>query len=130
MVSQEAELLFRRAPGAPRSGYYLGLAAEQSGNPKEALGRWTALFRRAPSGPLRELLLRDIARVGAALQLDERKLVDRLRAEVGDAPPPPAAADGSAPALSAEDRAAVAAMSPEARMEMIDRRRRAGAPAP
>jgi cytochrome c-type biogenesis protein CcmH len=99
VVTQEAKELFQRAVQSDadqvKAQFFLGVAAQQDGNKKEAAAIWSALLAKAPpdagwAGTVREAL----AQVGAA----------------------PGAA---APGPNAEDVAAAAQMSDTDRNEMI-----------
>ena len=99
-VGEEARQAFARAfeldnrPGKPR--FYLGLAAEQSGDPAKAIGIWTKLIDDSnPNSPLAQNLRERIARLGgtpaaaaiANLPPDEQKaairqMVDNLAAKL------------------------------------------------
>ncbi len=100
IVTAEAKEAFDRAvkldPSDVRARYFLGLAAEQDGRPKEAAEVWRALLAEATAdagwaGFVRESLAR----------------VD------------PAAAAASQPGPSADDVAAASEMSPEQRSTMV-----------
>ena len=100
IVTAEAKAAFDRAvaldPADVRARYFLGLAAEQDGRPKEAAEIWRALLAEASAdaawkGFVRESLVR----------------VD------------PAAAAASQPGPSADDVAAASEMSPEQRTTMV-----------
>ena len=103
IVSAEAKEAFDRAvrldPNDVRSRYFIGLAAEQDGRPKDAATMWRALLAEAPAdaawaGFVRESLMR----------------IDPASA----APRPP-----GPPGPSAEDITAANQMSPEQRNEMV-----------
>ncbi|GIX12907.1 MAG: c-type cytochrome biogenesis protein CcmI [Paracoccaceae bacterium] len=105
-VSPEAEAALARAlerdPALKPARYYAGLALAQQGRAEEAFSLWSALLAEGPEdapwiAPIRE-------QIGA------------LAAALGRTPPPPAT---PGPGPSAEDVAAAAQMSPEARQEMI-----------
>lgn len=99
VVTAEANAAFQAAlaqsPGDPKARYFLGLAAEQDGQPAEAARLWSALAAESPPDAPWQGLLRDsLARVGAS---------------------PPAAAAGP----SAADVAAADSLSPEERQQMV-----------
>jgi cytochrome c-type biogenesis protein CcmH len=99
IVTAEAKAAFDRAvgldPGDVRARYFLGLAAEQDGRPKEAAEVWRKLLAEASS---------DAAWAGFV-----RESLARVD---------PAAA-GSQPGPSADDVAAASEMSPEQRITMV-----------
>lgn len=97
IVTAEAKSAFERALALDaeelKSRYYLGLAAEQDGNPAEALRRWRELLARAPAdAAYRPLIEQSIARLD------------------------PSAAR---PGPSADDLAAADNLSPEQRADMV-----------
>jgi cytochrome c-type biogenesis protein CcmH len=107
VVTAEAKDAFDRAvalePADVRARYFIGLAAEQDGRPKEAAAIWRGLLEHASAdagwaGFVRQSLVR--VDPGAAASLP--------------APPAPAA-----PGPSAEDVAAAGEMSPEQRDTMV-----------
>ena len=100
IVTAEAKAAFDRAvgldPGDVRARYFLGLAAEQDGRPKDAAGVWRALLAEAST---------DAAWAGFVRQSLAR--VD------------PAAAAALQPGPSADDVAAASEMSSEQRTTMV-----------
>src|SRR3954469_23654872 len=100
IVTDEAKAAFDRAvaldPSDIRARYFLGLAAEQDGRPKQAAEIWRTLLAEASAGGARAGFVREsLAR--------------------GD----PAAAAASQPGPSADDVAAASEMSPEQRTAMV-----------
>jgi cytochrome c-type biogenesis protein CcmH len=70
VVTAEARAEFERALALDaddvKSGYFLGLAAEQDGHKDEAASRWRAMLEKAPpDAPWRPLLQESLVRVGA-----------------------------------------------------------------
>lgn len=106
VVTAEAKAEFERAvaldAGDAKARYFLGLAAEQDGRPKEAAALWQDLLSKSPpDAPWRPVLETALARVGAAA---------------------PASTDGGSakvPALSNETIASVQGMSEGDRGAMI-----------
>ncbi len=100
IVAAEAKEAFDRAlaldPRDVRARYFLGLAAEQDGRPKEAAAIWRALLAEASA---------DAAWAGFV-----RESLARVD---------PAAAASSQPGPSADDVAAASEMSPEQRTAMV-----------
>ncbi|QFR31738.1 c-type cytochrome biogenesis protein CcmI [Ancylobacter sp. TS-1] len=105
VVTTEAKAAFQAAlaasPGDPKARYFLGLAAEQDGQPAEAARIWGALAADSPpDAPWLGLVRESLTRVGA---------------------PPPAAAQapgqGSGP--GAADVAAAENLTPEQRQQMV-----------
>jgi cytochrome c-type biogenesis protein CcmH len=100
IVTAEAKESFDRAlaldPADVRSRYFIGLAAEQDGRPKDAAALWRALLAEASA---------DAAWTGFV-----RESLARVD---------PAAAAASQPGPSADDVAAANEMSPEQRNEMV-----------
>jgi cytochrome c-type biogenesis protein CcmH len=100
IVTAEAKEAFDRAvaldPRDVRARYFLGLAAEQDGRPKEAAAIWRALLAEASA---------DAAWAGFV-----RESLARVD---------PAAAASSQPGPSADDVAAASEMSPEQRTAMV-----------
>jgi cytochrome c-type biogenesis protein CcmH len=89
-------------PGNPPARFYLGLADAQAGKPREALAAWQKLIEEAPrEAPYRTMIRRQMAETAQAAGID--------------LPPEPPSAGGP----SADDVAAAASMTPEARQEMI-----------
>jgi cytochrome c-type biogenesis protein CcmH len=73
VVTAEAKAEFERAVALdadePKARYFLGVAAEQDGRPKEAAALWRELLSKAsPDAPWRPVLETALARVGAAAQ--------------------------------------------------------------
>jgi cytochrome c-type biogenesis protein CcmH len=69
VVTAEAKAEFERAVAQnaddPKAGYFLGLAAEQDGRPKDAASIWRGMLAKAPTdAPWRPLLQAALARVG------------------------------------------------------------------
>lgn len=116
VVTVEAQEVLRAAlaqrPDDARARYYLALADYQAGRTQEALDGWAALIRDTPADapwldPVRERLTQaaqDLGRDVAAVMPEPRPAA------------PPAA---QAPALTPEQREAMASMSPEEREAMI-----------
>jgi len=103
VVTTEAKAAFQAAlaasPGDPKARYFLGLAAEQDGQPAEAARIWGALAADSPpDAPWLGLVREQLARVGA---------------------PPPAAAPAPAPGPGAADVAAAESLTPEQRQQMV-----------
>jgi cytochrome c-type biogenesis protein CcmH len=97
IVTAEAKSAFERAlvldAEELKSRYYLGLAAEQDGNPAEALRRWRELLARAPAdAAYRPLIEQSIARLDPS---------------------------ATRPGPSADDLAAAENLSPEQRADMV-----------
>src|SRR5262245_19055015 len=95
-VTPEAKKSFARAVeldgGNIKARYFLGLAAEQDGQPAVALEIWRAMLAGAPpDAPLAEFILQEVARVAGAV----------------------------APGPSAEDVAAASRLAPDQQMAMI-----------
>ena len=99
VVTAEAKDAFERAvrlnPGDFRARYFVGLAAEQDGRPKDAAELWRALLAEAPA---------DAAWTGFV-----RQSLARLDPEAAESQPGP----------SADDVAAAGEMSPEQRDTMV-----------
>ncbi|MCD0419637.1 c-type cytochrome biogenesis protein CcmI [Rubrivivax sp. JA1024] len=74
VVTADAKTEFERAaalnPDEPKARYYLGLAAEQDGRPKDAATIWRAMLEKAPAdAPWRPMLQAELARLdGTAKQ--------------------------------------------------------------
>jgi len=113
IVTPAARESFARAPGEPRSRFYLADAKAQAGDLAGALADWVALEADAPGGAPWRAFLRD--RITAtARQLGQPVPPEPVPPEPGPpaaAPPPPTAAapaDGGAlPAPSAEGMEAI-----------------------
>jgi len=106
VVTAEAKAEFERAVALdadePKARYFLGLAAEQDGRPKEAAALWQDLLRKSPAdAPWRPVLETALARVGAAV------------------PAPTDSASAKVPALSSDTIASVQGMSEGDRGAMI-----------
>ncbi len=115
MVSPEALALLTRldgiVPGEPRVGYYLGLAAAQSGDVAGATERWRQLLAAAPADvPWRSAMVEAIRGAAARLGIEVETML--------------AATPGAAPQPGAAEAAAIAALPPEERQgrirEMVD----------
>lgn len=68
VITDEAKTEFERArkldPNESKANYFIGLAAEQEGRPKDAAAIWRAMLdKAAPDAPWRPMLQQDIARV-------------------------------------------------------------------
>ncbi|MCK0208999.1 c-type cytochrome biogenesis protein CcmI [Starkeya koreensis] len=107
VVTAEAKAAFQaalaQAPDDPKARYFLGLAAEQDGQPAEAARLWSALAAASPpDAPWQGLLRESLARVGA---------------------PAPAVAPGQGSGQGAgpgaADVAAAGSLSPEERQQMV-----------
>lgn len=114
-VSPEALALLNRldglVPGEPRVGYYLGLAAAQSGDVAGATERWRRLLAAAPAdAPWRPGMMGAIRDAAARLGFDVAAML--------------AATPGAAPRPGAAEAAAIAGLPPEERQsrirEMVD----------
>lgn len=114
-VSPEALALLNRldglVPGEPRVGYYLGLAAAQSGDVAGATERWRRLLAAAPAdAPWRPGMVDAIRDAAARLGFDVAAML--------------AATPGAAPRPGAAEAAAIAGLPPEERQnrirEMVD----------
>lgn len=73
VVTAEAKAEFERAVALdadePKARYFLGVAAEQDGRPKEAAALWQDMLSKAPpDAPWRPVLETALARVGATAQ--------------------------------------------------------------
>lgn len=73
VVTAEAKAEFERAVALdadePKARYFLGVAAEQDGRPKEAAALWQDMLSKAPpDAPWRPVLETALARVGAVAQ--------------------------------------------------------------
>lgn len=106
VVTAEAKAEFERAVALdadePKARYFLGVAAEQDGRPKEAAALWQDLLNKAPAdAPWRPVLETALARVGAAV------------------PAPTDSASAKVPALSNDTIASVQGMSEGDRGAMI-----------
>lgn len=106
VVTAEAKAEFERAVALdadePKARYFLGLAAEQDGRPKEAAALWQDLLSKAPpDAPWRPVLETALARVGAAVSA------------------PADSASAKVPALSNDTIASVQGMSEGDRGAMI-----------
>jgi cytochrome c-type biogenesis protein CcmH len=106
VVTAEAKTEFERAVALdadePKARYFLGVAAEQDGRPKEAAALWQDLLNKAPAdAPWRPVLETALARVGAAV------------------PAPTDSASAKVPALSNDTIASVQGMSEGDRGAMI-----------
>ncbi len=104
IVTGEAKAAFERAvrhdANEFKARYYLGLAAEQDGRPKDAVAAWRELLAQAPPGaPWIEMVRESLRRIDPAAV----------------AP----GADGGAPGPSAADIAAASELSPEQRGAMV-----------
>lgn len=107
VVTAEAKAEFERAVALdadePKARYFLGVAAEQDGRPKEAAVLWQDMLSKAPpDAPWRPVLEAALARVGAAAQAA-----------------PDSAASAKMPALSNDTIASVQGMSEGDRGAMI-----------
>jgi len=110
IVTAEAKAAFDRAvgldPGDVRARYFLGLAAEQDGRPKEAAEVWRKLLAEASSDAAwADFVRQSLARVDPAA--------------AGSQPGPSDSASASQPGPSADDVAAASEMSPEQRTTMV-----------
>jgi cytochrome c-type biogenesis protein CcmH len=109
VVTAEAKDAFERALGLNpddfRARYFLGLAAEQDGRPKEAAEYWRKLLESAP------------ANAGWADFV--RQALARVDPEAAAAAKPAPDAAAPQPGPSAEDFAAAAEMTPEQRSAMV-----------
>jgi cytochrome c-type biogenesis protein CcmH len=106
VVTAEAKAEFERAVALdadePKARYFLGVAAEQDGRPKEAAALWQDLLNKTPAdAPWRPVLETALARVGAAV------------------PAPTDSASAKVPALSNDTIASVQGMSEGDRGAMI-----------
>ncbi|MBN8963313.1 MAG: c-type cytochrome biogenesis protein CcmI [Rhizobiales bacterium] len=106
VVTAEAKAEFERAVALdadePKARYFLGVAAEQDGRPKEAAALWQDMLSKAPpDAPWRPVLEAALARVGAAV------------------PAPSDSASAKIPALSNDTIASVQGMSEGDRGAMI-----------
>ncbi|MGX9393633.1 c-type cytochrome biogenesis protein CcmI [Nitrobacteraceae bacterium UC4446_H13] len=106
VVTAEAKTEFERAVALdadePKARYFLGVAAEQDGRPKEAAALWQDLLNKTPAdAPWRPVLETALARVGAAV------------------PAPTDSASAKVPALSNDTIASVQGMSEGDRGAMI-----------
>ena len=115
IVNPEAEELLRRleatAPGDPRAAFYLAMADQQAGRPKEAIERWQKILAQSPADaawrPQVEALVRDNA---AAAGLDADALIAAAPGIPAQAPPP---------AGMSEEAARIAALPPEEQQQRI-----------
>jgi cytochrome c-type biogenesis protein CcmH len=103
LVGSEPRALLERlealAPGDPRAGYYLGLAAAQAGDPKGAAERWRKLLAESPAdAPWRESVVAAIRVAGGSLGVPVAGLIE--------------GSPGTAPDPRAEEAARIAAMPP------------------
>jgi cytochrome c-type biogenesis protein CcmH len=106
VVTAEAKAEFERAVALDgedvKARYFLGVAAEQDGRPKEAAALWTDILSKAPpNAPWRPVLETALARVGAV------------------APATSDAASAKVPALTKDTIASVQGMSESDRGVMI-----------
>ena len=100
------ERLDALAPGDPRVGYYLGLAAAQRGDTAAAVERWRGILAAAPAdAPWRANIVEHIRAVAAQLGIE----VEPMLAATPGMPPQPGAAEA----------AAIAALPPEERQQRI-----------
>jgi cytochrome c-type biogenesis protein CcmH len=107
VVTAEAKAEFERAVALdadePKARYFLGVAAEQDGRPKEAAALWQDMLSKAPAdAPWRPVLETALKRVGATAQTA-----------------PDSAASTKMPALSNDTIASVQGMSEGDRGAMI-----------
>ncbi|MFO1070570.1 MAG: c-type cytochrome biogenesis protein CcmI [Geminicoccaceae bacterium] len=124
VVGPEAEDLLRRleaaAPDDPRAGYYLAMADQQAGRPKEALARWQKILAQSPSdAPWRgqiEGLIRDNAK---AAGLDGDALIAAAPGTAPQAPPAQARPQPEGAPGMAEEAARIAALPPEEQQKRI-----------
>lgn len=114
-VGPEATALLERldglAPGDPRVGYYIGLAAAQRGDVAAATERWRGLLASAPAdAPWRAAIIEHMRGAASELGIDVEPML--------------AAAPGVAQEPGAEEARAIAALPPEQRQarirEMVD----------
>jgi cytochrome c-type biogenesis protein CcmH len=114
IVTAEAKQAFQQAlrlnPDDFRARYFLGLAAEQDGRPKDAAETWRKLLANAPA---------DASWVGFVRQSLARVDPSAAAAAPSPAVPSPGASGPSAPGPSDADIAAAGQMSPEQRMAMV-----------
>lgn len=102
-----------RAPGEPRANFYAGLALAQDGKVEDALRIWNRQLAEAPAdAPWRPIVESQVALARTTLGLPAAS------GEEARSPEEPGA-DSAAPGPSAEDMAAAAEMSPEAREAFI-----------
>ncbi|HMR29648.1 MAG TPA: c-type cytochrome biogenesis protein CcmI [Geminicoccaceae bacterium] len=109
-IAPEALALLTRlddiVPGQPRIGYYLGLAAAQSGDVGAAVERWRLLLAAAPAdAPWRAGMVEAIRGAAARLGIEVETML--------------AATPGVAPQPGAAGAAAIAALPPEQRQDRI-----------
>ena len=111
------ERIISRQPNEPRALYYLGLADNQAGRPRQGLDRWIRLEAVSPpDAPWRKLLSKRIGNLAMELGINRAGLA-ALRARAGDmAKPAPAG-----PGLGAVDIKAAARISAGERGTMIGR---------
>ncbi|MCO5129829.1 MAG: c-type cytochrome biogenesis protein CcmI [Xanthobacteraceae bacterium] len=105
VVTAEAKAEFERAVALDasdvRARYFLGLAAEQDGRPKEAAAIWRAMLDKAPpDAPWRPLVAAALARIGAVAQAAPDGASAKL-------PALPEGAAAAAQGMSEGDRAAM-----------------------
>ena len=111
-VPVEARTVFEQvlaaSPGDPRALYYLGLAAEQAGQPRAALDRWLPLEALSPpDAPWMGMLKGRIEALAAENGIALPPLREAARRQVGAASPGPNRADvEAAQQMSPEERAA------------------------
>jgi cytochrome c-type biogenesis protein CcmH len=107
VVTAEAKAAFERGIGLNpddfRARYFLGLAAEQDGRPKDAAEAWRKLLASAPA---------DAAWTGFVRE-------SLARVDPSAAAPQPGSSSGASPGPNAGDIAAAGNLSPEQRMAMV-----------
>ena len=118
------EKALRAMPGEPRARFYLGLAAQQRGQPVAALERWVSLEADTPVGASWSDMLKqqiDTTAKEAGIDVAALRLVEQTkrppRAAAPVATPP---ASGTAPRGPNQDQVAAAQkMSPADRQKMV-----------
>lgn len=106
------EAVLAEQPDDPRARFYVALSDYQAGRTREAIDRWAALIKDSPAdAPWLEAVRGRIAQAAEDIGLDA--------AAVTPEPKPAVAEAGRGPALTPEQRQAMANMTPEEREAMI-----------
>lgn len=126
VVTPEAKTSFTKllevAPSEPRARYYLGIAAAQAGDNRQALEHWRALLAESPAeAPWRPRVVEAFRETARELGLDPEPMLAQMPGRPAPARSASTSASGgsAAPAPTPEDVARVEAMAPEERAKMI-----------
>lgn len=106
------EAVIAEQPDDPRARFYVALADYQAGRTRKAIDGWAALIKDSPAdAPWLDAVRGRIAQAAEELGLDVAAVTPEPKPAVSDS--------GRAPALTAEQRQAMANMTPEEREAMI-----------